>query len=138
MIERNLKGRNFRIVFWFTAAVFMLFLAGALGIATAEAMRIDRVSFENSTGKISLTRTRARLGRVVRFETWQQPTSFSYSMWVPFQVEAPVGRELSCTAAVKGWLRTDLHHRNLVDFSCTCEWPRLHHNRALNCTELLR
>jgi hypothetical protein len=120
------------------AAVFMLALAGLFGIAAVEATQVDQVSFLNSFGKTTLTRTRARVGDFVRFEAWQQPTSFSYSLYMPFEADDQAGRELRCQVALEGWLRTDIRHRNLADFSCQCELPKLHHDRVVACTDLLR
>ena len=138
MVGKEIFGRGSGIVLWGAAAVFVVALAGLLTIGISKATRVDRVSFLNGMGEWSLTRTRARLGQFVHLETWQQPTSFSYSLAIPFEAEDTAGRGLNCRAAVEGWLRTDSRHRNLADLSCRCEQPKLHHNRVIACTDLLR
>jgi hypothetical protein len=138
MTRKVLGGQGSRIALWGAAGVLLVALAGLAGIGFAQATRMDRVSFLNERGERSLTRTRARLGQFVQVETWQQPTSFSYTLSLPFEAEDPVGRVLTCQVALEGWMRTGSRHRNLADLSCLCEFPKFHHDRVIACADLLR
>ena len=138
MVGKVIDGRWYRTAVWVAAAVLLVALIGLVGIGFTKATRVDRVSFLNERGERSLTRTRARLGQFVHLETWQQPTSFSYTLSLPFEAQDPVGRGLTCQVALEGWVRTDSRHRNLAEVSCLCEFPKLHHDRVIACADLLR
>ncbi len=101
--------------------------------ALAHATRISSIEFPSGANHSALRRVRVQVGDRLRFETWSQPANFSYSIWVPFELDDPAGQTMNCRVEAEGWLRPRTLHRDLLAVYCVCERSWLHHDRQVAC-----
>jgi hypothetical protein len=98
---------------------------------------ISTVAFPSLSGANVLRRTRVDVGDALHFETWYQPSSFSYRVGTQFAATDRAGNDLECRIGLDGWARPQALTGSLLDGVCECSQPRLHDRGLVPCRSLI-